>query len=277
MPSKDQLDRIYSDVFFYSSDFSGADARGHRKYIDQIETMLGSKGKLLDIGCASGLLLSLADEGGWETYGIDISEKLLEAAGSRVPRASLFNGQIEDAPYENGFFDAVVALNLLEHLVTPVRLLSEVSRVLKPGGIFLFKTVIIDSIPGKKRKVNWDHLKWPGHLIWYSKESLVTLLNQSGFRARKTRVTGVPYIPGVKRYMDHRSTKNDSTETRGSSEKPDRAETSMPFVKKLLKAILRSSSLKTFASFINSTFKLGDTVTVYAERNSDHSADMNKM
>jgi SAM-dependent methyltransferase len=269
MPSEEQLDKIYSDVFSYPEEFSSADTKGHRKYIDQIEALCsGPPGKLLDIGCATGLILSLADSGGWETWGIDISPKLMKAAGSRVPRASLFVGQIEDAHFETGFFDAAIALNLLEHLITPVKLLSEVSRVLKPGGIFLFKTVMIDSIPAKRRRENWDHLKWPGHLIWYSKESLNAVLHQTGFLVKKVKVTGVPYVPGIKRYMDHRVSTDGSSGAAVHSKKTNTV-TSMPIVKRSLKAILRSHSLKACASLINSTFKLGDTITVYAEKKSD--------
>lgn len=270
MPTQEQLDHIYGDLFLYPAEFSNADIKGHTKYIYQIEKLLPKKSvKLLDIGCASGLLLSLAASKGWQVFGIDISEKLLEAASFRIPQASLFLGHIEDAGYEDNSFDAVIALNLLEQLTNPAKLLREVNRILKPGGLFLFKTVRIDSIPARKRKMDWDHLKWPGHLIWFSKESLDLLLEKTNLRVRKSQVTGVPYIPGVKRYMDHRHTQNDQSKDTDTDTQMEIVKASMPLVKRVVKIILRSGHLKACASYFNSTFRLGDTITVIAEKESD--------
>ncbi len=265
MPTRKQLDYIYNDVFTYPVEFSKSDTKGYSRYIFQIEKLLSQRsGRLLDIGCASGLLLSRAVAQGWEAFGLDTSERLLEVALQRVPQASLFPGPIESAGYGSDYFDAVIALNLLEHLRDPVKLLEEVDRVLRPGGIFLFKTVRIDSIPARKRKMNWDHLKWPGHLIWYSKKSLDLVLQNANFRVRKSQVTGVPYIPGVKRYMDHRITNNQCEDTGTTTQRQFR--TSMPLMKRILRIMLGNSLLKSCGSTLNSTFRLGDTITVYAEK-----------
>lgn len=183
-----------------------------------------------------------------------------------VPQATLFLGPIEMASYESDCFDAVIALNLLEHLSNPVKLLKEVNRVLRPGGLFLFKTVRIDSIPARRRKMNWDHLKWPGHLLWYSEKSLALMLQNANFRVKKSQVTGVPYIPGVKRYMDHRIYTNNQYANTGATMQSKQCKTSMPLIKRILKIMLKNGLVKSCASYLNTTFQLGDTVTIFAEK-----------
>jgi 2-polyprenyl-3-methyl-5-hydroxy-6-metoxy-1,4-benzoquinol methylase len=262
MPGQEELDHVYGNVFDYPEDFTGSEKRGHLKYITSIEKLTEKPGTLLDIGCASGLLLELASGKGWEPYGADISEKLIQAAQQRVPHASLFHGTVEDAGYEDGFFDAVTAVNVLEHLTDPKVFIKEVSRILKPGGVFLFKTVRIDSMLARRRKMHWDHLKWPGHLIWYSKQSLDLLLNTHDLFIQKARITGIPYIPGIRRYMHASYGSPGSLKTDTSKTK------SVPMVKKIVKTVLKNRVLRACASFLNNLFRLGDTVTVYARKKS---------
>ena len=268
MPTQEQLEYIYREEFLYPDHFSKQEKKGLIKYINQLENLLGQKsGKMLDIGCASGLLLSLAVAKGWQAYGLDTSQKLLEVAMKEVPQASLFLGPIKNADYDSNYFDIAVALNLLEHLTDPIDFLKEVNRVLRPGGLFLFKTVRIDSILARKRKMDWDHLKWPGHLIWYSKKSLQRLLQNTNFHIRKIQFTGVPYIPGVRRYMDHRMYGGEKDKNTQHKINHNQIENTMSITKKVMKIMLKNDLLKTIASNINNTFQLGDTITIIAEKN----------
>ena len=83
---------------------------------------------------------------------------------------------------------------------------------------------------------------------------------------RKSLVGGIPHIPGVKRYLDHRILHDpDDTDAASGS----RYTTSIPLVKRLLKGILRNSILKSCAVFLNRKLRLGDTVTMYAEKDAD--------
>ena len=97
---------------------------------------------LLDIGCGAGFLCNDLASGGHQVSGVDASEESL-----RVARLHDVTGRIDyrlgDAyalPFPDATFDAVCAMDFLEHVEEPARVIAEAARVLKPGGIFFFHT-----------------------------------------------------------------------------------------------------------------------------------------
>lgn len=95
---------------------------------------VGPQTDLLDIGCGSGLALSLAAERGARTSGIDIAPTLLTIARQRVPSADLREGGLDILPFPDSAFDVVLAVNALQFAADPARALHEVHRVLRPAG-----------------------------------------------------------------------------------------------------------------------------------------------
>jgi SAM-dependent methyltransferase len=89
---------------------------------------------LLDIGCGSGLALSLAAARGATTAGIDISAPLLDVARRRVPDADLREGGLDQLPFADEAFDVVLAVNALQFAADARGALREVSRVLRRRG-----------------------------------------------------------------------------------------------------------------------------------------------
>jgi SAM-dependent methyltransferase len=97
-------------------------------------------GKLLELGCGLGDLLALLEHR-YDCTGLDIAEYCVAETGRRAKRAAVLQGDAQDL---SGFADAelasVVALHLVEHLVDPRKTIEEVSRILRPGGLWLFAT-----------------------------------------------------------------------------------------------------------------------------------------
>ena len=89
---------------------------------------------LLDAGCSSGVFAELATAQGASVMGIDACNALLDLARRRVPRAAFFEGELEELPFVEKTFDAVTVLNTLQYVASPLRVLMEARRVLKPGG-----------------------------------------------------------------------------------------------------------------------------------------------
>ncbi len=104
-------------------------------FIDALDEAAVTAGTdVLDIGCGSGLALSLAARRGAYVSGIDISPALLAVARRRVPDADLRDGGLDRLPFAAKSFDAVLAVNALQFAADPRAALNEVHRVLRPGG-----------------------------------------------------------------------------------------------------------------------------------------------
>ena len=97
-------------------------------------------GALLEIGCGEGDLLSLLQDD-FKAVGIDVIPEAVERTRRIAPRAEarLQDGE-ELGAFASGAFSAVVSLHVVEHLADPAAAIGEVSRLLKPGGVFVFAT-----------------------------------------------------------------------------------------------------------------------------------------
>ena len=96
-------------------------------------------GKLLDIGCCDGEFSSPLIKKGFECYGLEFMKEAIidsKKKGIRVREGSFLN----PFPFEDNFFDIVFAGEVIEHTIDDSFFLSEVKRVLKPGGILILTT-----------------------------------------------------------------------------------------------------------------------------------------
>ena len=102
--------------------------------------------RVLELGCGTGCMWANPDR--WlpaqaELYLTDLSEGMLEIARHTVPERkniSFALADIQAIPYEDQFFDLVIANAMLYHVPDLSRALSEVARVLRPGGRFICTT-----------------------------------------------------------------------------------------------------------------------------------------
>ena len=164
------------------------------------------RGRLLDIGCGHGEFGALLKSRGWTVAGVDLDPLQIAAASGRgieARQCDLTHG----LPYEPGHFDAVYAGEVIEHLVDTDAFLSEVARVLKPGGIFVLTTPNLASMENRIRLVLgiypiWvDHrLSGMGHVRAYTPRVLRRQLAAHGLVVEKHRGNWVRFLP--QRFMD---------------------------------------------------------------------------
>jgi len=100
---------------------------------------------VLDLGCAGGFMaLALATRGARVT-GIDPAARTIDAARSQAQRQGVpirFDVGVGEAlPYEPRSFDAVVCVDVLEHVADLDQVIGEITRVLRPGGVFFYDTI----------------------------------------------------------------------------------------------------------------------------------------
>ena len=100
---------------------------------------------VLDLGCAGGFMAEALAKRGGRVTGIDPAEGAIAAARAHARAQGLRIGYDvgigEALPYDDASFDAVVCVDVLEHVADRNKVLAEVARVLRPGGFFLFDTI----------------------------------------------------------------------------------------------------------------------------------------
>ena len=92
---------------------------------------------VLDLGAGAGIVSQMSFRGlAAQVCGVDLDPRVVE--NPMLDEGRVANGR--EIPYEAARFDVVFSDNVLEHLDEPLQVFREVARVLKPGGVFLFKT-----------------------------------------------------------------------------------------------------------------------------------------
>lgn len=101
--------------------------------------------KALDVGCGAGLLSEEIVQMGFETHGIDTAEAAINLAREHAAKKKLdINYKVapgETLPYPDAHFDVVFCCDVLEHVDDFEKVIAEIARVLKPGGIFIYDTI----------------------------------------------------------------------------------------------------------------------------------------
>ena len=100
---------------------------------------------VLDLGCAGGFMSEAMAGKGARVTGIDPAISAIEAARTRADlmgqNIKYSTGIGEELPYKDGEFDTVVCVDVLEHVSDLTKVVAEITRVLRPGGFFLYDTI----------------------------------------------------------------------------------------------------------------------------------------
>ena len=120
---------------------TGAQGRVLRRRAEAATRLLGpNTGDVLDAGMGGGVLLAELDRRGWDVSGIDLAPAMVARAQERLPHAreKLVEAAIEELPFADASFDAVVATGVLEYTAPHRdRSVGELVRVLRPGGVLV--------------------------------------------------------------------------------------------------------------------------------------------
>ena len=140
-------------------------------------------GRHLDVGCGSGSFVYWMTENGWNSCGIELNNEAVEIASGL--KLNVREGDLETAGHPENYFDLITAWEVLEHIPDLKQFLSEVRRILKPGGKFAGSVPNIVSWEALLFGKDWQPLEIPYHLYHFSPESLKTVLEGSGMKLEK--------------------------------------------------------------------------------------------
>lgn len=146
---------------------------------------------VLDLGCGDGALLSRLSEQSRMAIGVDLSEVGLALAQHHLPRSPLVNSDVVFLPFKAGVFDLALCADVIEHVVDPSRLVSEIHRVLKPDGSIVLSTPNrLSPVKIARRLVGRaDARSDSRHVHEFSLAELKCILQREGFITR--RVIGI--------------------------------------------------------------------------------------
>jgi ubiquinone/menaquinone biosynthesis C-methylase UbiE len=114
------------------------------------------KGKVLELGCGDGKTTVALVETGLSVVGLDLSRTALSSSKKRInsDRLILVQGDAIELPFKAESFDSVAAVHLIDHLLSTDRskVVCEIDRVLRPGGIIVGRFFSIDDMRFGKGK-----------------------------------------------------------------------------------------------------------------------------
>lgn len=130
--------------------------------------------RILDIGCSNGAILQYFGDS-WDRFGIEPSTDAARVAEDR--NITILAPTIETLD-ESETFDAILAIDLLEHLDDPDAFFARVMKHLKPGGIFLAFTGTTDASSWKLQGSRYWYASLPEHIVFYSKRTVEHLADK---------------------------------------------------------------------------------------------------
>lgn len=138
---------------------------------------------VLDIGCGTGLLLErlMAREPTTGATGVDVTPEMLDVARRRLgSRAQLLLADAAALPFPPGSFDLAATSSVLHHWARPAAALSEIARVLKPGGVLVLTDWRADHIPTRLRDIGL-RIGDRSHRRAYTPGAARSMLEAAGF------------------------------------------------------------------------------------------------
>jgi 2-polyprenyl-3-methyl-5-hydroxy-6-metoxy-1,4-benzoquinol methylase len=142
-------------------------------------------GRLLDVGCATGDLLVVARERGYDAEGLELSSWSAEIATQRgftIHRERL-EAMARRAP---GSYDVITLMGVIEHFSEPLLELARLRALLRPGGVLVLWTGDVDSVTSRVLGRKWWY--WQGqHIQYFTQRSLRLLIGSAGLVQTQVR------------------------------------------------------------------------------------------
>ncbi len=196
--------RLREQVYFRVYDrhywFERRKALGERKISERVEINLKAatsrinllsqfvkSGSLLDIGCADGASVYAASIMGFDAYGIEVSDYLINYSKSLYPSIRTYKSVLElpEKTRQNGF-QLILLRDVIEHFYDPINEMTQIKKLLAKNGYVYVETVNIDDPHFTKSPGTWCHSKPFEHPFLFGKIHVDRILDKSGLEIAET-------------------------------------------------------------------------------------------
>lgn len=148
-------------------------------------------GKVLEIGCSTGLFLKELEGRGFDVMGVEFNKEAVLYATSKL-NLSVQRGDFLLTDVPDIHFDFVIGLMVLEHFSNPMEALKKIHQSLKKEGLFIFNIPNTGSIERKIFKERWFAYEIPRHLYHFNVNTIKSYLTKTGFSLDKIYYQKVP-------------------------------------------------------------------------------------
>ena len=149
--------------------------------------------KILDIGCNHGLQLIPYYNNGWDVYGIDLNEKAIIDIKKIFPQKNFILSTIEDAPFEDWYFQKIQTFHVLEHVYEPYDFLRKCHTLLEEGGDLEIR---IPNGGSLEMRIWWKYASqsWvPFHINLFDPKTIDIILKKIWFTAIRIKTNPLPW------------------------------------------------------------------------------------
>ena len=176
----------------YSYKYVNAEQDHSHSYIAPyvLSMLKGKKLHILELGCGNGYFSKELSDEGHEVTATDLSESAIEIAKSNFPQARFIRSDIYDlgdnAALPKSYFDAIISLEVIEHLQYPKEMLRVAKKHLKHGGKLIISTPYHGYFKNLALSIlnKWDNhfsVMWDvGHVKFFSPVTLKQMLSEEG-------------------------------------------------------------------------------------------------
>jgi len=192
---EEHLQEIYTEAYYdHDGIKNGLEFFGYDDYLADEENIritfakrlrtierYANKGKLLDVGCATGFFLDLARSGGWEVVGSEVSRFGVQYARERLG-LDVRLGTLKELQFDAQTFDVVTMWDVIEHVVDPMGELQEVWRILRNGSLLSLITPDVGSLVARLLGSRWEEFRRVReHIYFFSRRTMTEMLRRTGF------------------------------------------------------------------------------------------------
>ncbi len=166
---------------------------------------LPDNAKILDLGCGDGFHLELLRKFGnpsWKIEGVDCDSRA--ALGAQLRGLSIHHGLIEELPLQGSSYHLILMIMTIEHLAEPMKTLSRVHELLRPGGKLV---IVTDNTGSPDFKIfcnrHWGGYHFPRHLFLFNRNNLALLCHKVGLESIsvKTAVSPVNWTYSFRNWL----------------------------------------------------------------------------
>ncbi|CAN5516270.1 hypothetical protein BH11BAC1_BH11BAC1_19910 [soil metagenome] len=178
IPTIAELHDYYKDY----TDYDYVNDLTRNRYLNWVDGLepYRKMNRILDVGCGDGIFLDQAKKRGWDVFGTEYAEKWVNRC--REKGISMIQGKLDPKNYEPESFDAIVYMEVIEHINNPIEELGNAITILRKGGIIFLTTPNYNAISRHLLSTDWNVICYPEHLSYYTPRTLSKLFREHGFR-----------------------------------------------------------------------------------------------